>query len=143
MNQKKLLFLFLLFVSCSLISVHAITRPDTLSLGNLRVAIHPSAKPILEKEWAMLGANKKFVGMMKEKMRLFFPLIEPILKEGNIPDDFKYLCVQESSLNPNAVSTSNAVGYWQLKLETAKDVGLKVNKEVDERRHLFKNLANS
>lgn len=137
MNQKKLLFLFLLFVSCSLISVHAITRPDTLSLGNLRVAIHPSAKPILEKEWAMLGANKKFVGMMKEKMRLFFPLIEPILKEGNIPDDFKYLCVQESSLNPNAVSTSNAVGYWQFKLETAKDVGLKVNKEVDERRHIM------
>lgn len=137
MNQKKLLFLFLLFVSCSIISVHAITRPDTLSLGNLRVAIHPSAKPILEKEWAMLGANKKFVGMMKEKMRLFFPLIEPILKEGNIPDDFKYLCVQESSLNPNAVSTSNAVGYWQFKLETAKDVGLKVNKEVDERRHIM------
>ncbi|MHA8062078.1 LysM peptidoglycan-binding domain-containing protein [Aquirufa beregesia] len=137
MNQKKLLFLFLLLASSAFFTVHASTRPDTLSLGNLRVAIHPSAKPILEKEWAMLGANKKFVGMMKDKMRLFFPLIEPILKEGNIPDDFKYLCVQESSLNPNAVSTSNAVGYWQFKLETAKDVGLKVNKEVDERRHIM------
>ncbi|MHA8068720.1 LysM peptidoglycan-binding domain-containing protein [Aquirufa ecclesiirivi] len=137
MNQKKLLFLFLFLVSCSFITIHAGNRTDTLSLGNLRVAIHPSAKPILEKEWAMLGANKKFVGMMKDKMRLFFPLIEPILKDGNIPDDFKYLCVQESSLNPNAVSTSNAVGYWQFKLETAKDVGLKVNKEVDERRHIM------
>ncbi|MHA8099841.1 LysM peptidoglycan-binding domain-containing protein [Aquirufa aurantiipilula] len=137
MNQKKLLFLFLFLVSCSSITVRASNRPDTLSLGNLRVAIHPSARPILEKEWAMLGANKKFVGMMKDKMRLFFPLIEPILKDGNIPDDFKYLCVQESSLNPNAVSTSNAVGYWQFKLETAKDVGLKVNKEVDERRHIM------
>lgn len=137
MNQKKLLFLFLFLVSCSSITVLASHRPDTLSLGNLRVSIHPSAKPILDKELAMLGANKKFVGMMKDKMRLFFPLIEPILKDGNIPDDFKYLCVQESALNPNAVSTSNAVGYWQFKLETAKDVGLKVNKEVDERRHIM------
>ncbi len=137
MNQKKLVFLFLLFVSSYHFSLQASLRPDTLSLGNLRVAIHPSAKPILEKEWAMLGANKKYVGMMKEKMRLFFPIIEPILKDGNIPDEFKYLCVQESALNPNAVSSSNAVGYWQFKLETAKDVGLKVNKEVDERRHIM------
>ncbi|RXK52468.1 LysM peptidoglycan-binding domain-containing protein [Aquirufa rosea] len=137
MIQKKLLFLFL-WLSCYISnSLIARTPTDTLSLGNLKVAVHPSAKSILEKEWAMLGANKKFVGMMKEKMRLFFPLIEPILKEGNIPEDFKYLCVQESSLNPNAVSTSNAVGYWQFKLETAKDVGLRVNKEVDERRHIM------
>jgi len=111
--------------------------PDTISIGNVRVAIHASAKPIFDKEFAMLGANKKYVASLVDKMRLYFPVIEPILAKGNIPDDFKYLCVQESSLNPNAVSTSAAVGYWQFKLETAKDVGLKVDQEIDERRHIL------
>jgi membrane-bound lytic murein transglycosylase D len=111
--------------------------PDTISIGNVRVAIHSSAKPIFDKEFAMLGANKKYVATLVEKMRLYFPVIEPILAQGNVPDDFKFLCVQESALNPNAVSTSAAVGYWQFKLETAKDVGLKVNHEIDERRHIL------
>ncbi len=111
--------------------------PDTISIGNVRVAIHSSAKPIFDKEFAMLGANKKYVASLVDKMRLYFPVIEPILAQGNVPDDFKYLCVQESSLNPNAVSTSAAVGYWQFKLETAKDVGLKVDQEIDERRHIL------
>lgn len=111
--------------------------PDTISIGNVRVAIHASAKPIFDKEFAMLGANKKYVASMVDKMRLFFPVIEPILAQGNVPNDFKFLCVQESALNPNAVSTSAAVGYWQFKLETAKDVGLKVDHEIDERRHIL------
>jgi membrane-bound lytic murein transglycosylase D len=111
--------------------------PDTISIGNVRVAIHASAKPIFDKEFAMLGANKKYVASLVDKMRLYFPVIEPILAKGNVPDDFKYLCVQESNLNPNAVSTSAAVGYWQFKLETAKDVGLKVDQEIDERRHIL------
>ncbi len=113
------------------------TVPDTISIGNVRVAIHASAKPIFDKEFAMLGANKKYVASLVEKMRLYFPVIEPILAQGNVPDDFKFLCVQESNLNPNAVSTSAAVGYWQFKLETAKDVGLKVDNEIDERRHII------
>ena len=29
----------------------------------------------------------------------FFPIIEPILKENGVPDDFKYLAVIESNLN--------------------------------------------
>jgi len=85
----------------------------------------------------MLGTNKKYVASQVDKMRLYFPVMEPILANGNIPLEFKYLSVQESSLNPNAISTSNAVGYWQFKLETAKDVGLKVNDEIDERRHIM------
>lgn len=110
---------------------------DTLSIGNVRIAIHASAKAIFEKEFTMLGANKRYSTALLDKMRLYFPVIEPILKQGNIPDEFKYLCVQESALNANAISTSAAVGYWQFKLETAKDVGLQVNQHIDERRHII------
>ena len=47
---------------------------------------------------------------MKRAYR-FFPVIEPILKRHNIPEDFKYLCVIESNLM-NVTSPAKAQGYW-------------------------------
>lgn len=67
----------------------------------------------------------------------FFPVIEPILKKNEIPDDFKYLAVIESSLT-NAVSSAGARGFWQFMPETAKERGMEVNDVVDERYHLEK-----
>ncbi|MCF8257124.1 MAG: lytic transglycosylase domain-containing protein [Flavobacteriales bacterium] len=67
----------------------------------------------------------------------WFPIIEPILKEYGVPDDFKYLAVIESGLM-NTVSPSGAVGYWQILEPTAKEYGLEVNTEVDERYHVEK-----
>ncbi|RZJ68395.1 MAG: lytic transglycosylase domain-containing protein [Flavobacterium sp.] len=66
-----------------------------------------------------------------------FPVIEPILKKFNVPDDFKYLAVIESGL-VNAVSPAGARGVWQFMPETGKERGLEVNDVVDERYHLEK-----
>ena len=71
----------------------------------------------------------------------YFPLIEPILREQGVPDDFKYLAVVESYLNPRVVSPAGAVGIWQFVEDTAKECGLEVNSEVDERRHVQKATA--
>jgi len=65
----------------------------------------------------------------------FFPVIEKILKEEGVPDDFKYLCVAESNLE-NVISPAKATGYWQFLESTAKSFGLQINDEVDERYHL-------
>lgn len=62
----------------------------------------------------------------------WFPIIEPILKKNNIPDDFKYLAVIESGLM-NVVSPSGAKGFWQFMPRTAKGMNLEVNEFVDER----------
>ena len=67
----------------------------------------------------------------------YFPIIEPILKKNNIPDDFKYLAVAESGLT-NAVSPSGAKGFWQFLKATGKEYKLEINKEVDERYNLEK-----
>jgi len=67
----------------------------------------------------------------------YFPIIEPILKKHNIPDDFKYLAVIESGLS-NAVSPAGAKGFWQIMEKTGQEYGLEVNSEVDERYHLKK-----
>lgn len=66
-----------------------------------------------------------------------FPIIESILKKNGIPDDFKYLAVIESGL-VNAVSPAGARGVWQFMPDTAKERGMEVNDNVDERYHLEK-----
>ena len=68
----------------------------------------------------------------------YFPIIEPILRREGVPDDLKYLAVIESSLNPLAKSPAGAVGLWQFMQTTAKEFGLEVNPEVDERYHIEK-----
>lgn len=62
----------------------------------------------------------------------WFPVIEPILKKNNIPDDFKYLAVAESNLE-NVISPAGATGFWQFIKSAATEYGLEVNNEVDER----------
>ena len=67
----------------------------------------------------------------------YFPLIEEILAKNNIPNDFKYLAIIESGLE-NVVSPAGASGFWQFMKGTAKDYGMEVNSEVDERYNLEK-----
>jgi len=66
-----------------------------------------------------------------------FPIIEPILQQYGVPDDFKYLAVIESALL-NATSSSGAKGVWQFMPDTAREKGMEVNELVDERYHLEK-----
>lgn len=75
--------------------------------------------------------------LILKRANRYFPIIEPILKENDVPDDLKYIAVIESSLT-NVVSPSGAKGFWQFLGGTAKDFGLEVNDEVDERYNLEK-----
>ena len=68
----------------------------------------------------------------------FFPILKPILEEMGVPEDFLYLAVIESSLNPKAQSPAKAAGLWQIMPATAKEFGLEVNADVDERFDIVK-----
>lgn len=70
--------------------------------------------------------------IIKRANRLF-PTVEPILKECEVPDDFKYLMIIESNGDPEALSPSKAAGPWQFLEQTGREYGLEVNTEVDER----------
>ncbi|MDG1902359.1 MAG: lytic transglycosylase domain-containing protein [Bacteroidales bacterium] len=72
-----------------------------------------------------------------KKSQRWFPVFDSILSANNIPQDFKYLAVIESALS-NVTSPAGAVGYWQFLKGTAKENGLEVNKEVDERYNVIK-----
>ncbi len=72
-----------------------------------------------------------------KRARRFFQEIENILAENGLPSDLKYLAVAESSLT-NAVSPAGAKGIWQFMKGAAREYGLEINNEVDERYHLEK-----
>jgi len=67
----------------------------------------------------------------------WFPVIEPILKKNNIPDDFKYLCVAESNME-NVISPAGATGFWQFMKEAGQKYGLEINSLIDERYDVWK-----
>jgi len=113
--------------------------PDNVSFAGEKMPLEQfDVKEALDRE---LLSNSYFHSQTIRYIKLvprYFPVIEPILKEMGIPDDFKYLAVAESGFNPKAISPAGAVGFWQFLDVTAKEYGLEVNKEIDERYHVEK-----
>jgi len=68
----------------------------------------------------------------------YFPVIEERLKANGMPDDLKYVCVAESSLQQNAMSGVGAASFWQFMKDTGPRYGLEINDEVDERFNVVK-----
>lgn len=79
--------------------------------------------------------SKTLLGFKKSAR--WFPLLDSILKSQDVPSDFKYLALIESDLS-NAISPAAAVGFWQFLAETAKEHGLIVTDQIDERYHVEK-----
>src|SRR5699024_3905346 len=75
--------------------------------------------------------------LLLKRANQYFPIIEPILEKNGVPDDFKYLAVAESGLD-QVVSPAGATGFWQFMKDTAREYGLEVNSNVDERYHIEK-----
>jgi membrane-bound lytic murein transglycosylase D len=107
---------------------------ETVPIGNFDVWESFDRELLVNTYW-----HSQTILFIKRANR-FFPVIEPILQEYGIPDDFKYLALAESGLT-NAVSPAGAVGFWQFLRGTAIDYGLEVNDEVDERYHLEKSTV--
>jgi hypothetical protein len=74
---------------------------------------------------------------MIKKSNRWFPQMRPVLEEYGIPEDFLYLSMIESGLS-NSRSPKEAVGFWQFLPSTAKELGLEVSSQVDERYHPVK-----
>lgn len=131
--KKGLLLIFLFaFVQLS----YAQEVPSRLQLGNMELKLSNSLRNELRKQAGQLSRYPKYFNIKLTKAKLYFPIIERIFREENVPDEFKYLAIQESALIPDAVSSSNAVGFWQFKIEAATEVGLRVDRQVDERMNI-------
>lgn len=115
----------------------AIHAPNIQFAGE-SVPIHiDDVKERFERELLVTGYRHSNTFLMLKRKTRWFPVIEPILAEEGVPDDFKYLCVAESGLD-NVTSPAGAKGFWQILSHTGKEYGLEINSEVDERYHVEK-----
>jgi len=103
-----------------------------ISLGD------PEIRQSLEKELLIAANNIPQVILWMKRSAQYFPHIENILKQENMPLDLKYVPVVESALLSGSNSSKGAVGYWQFLESTGKRYGLRIDDAVDERRNVFK-----
>ncbi len=139
--MKRILTLttFISFISISALLGQAPAVPNvprSVGFAGMNIQLDEDARAVVQSDVKALLTNKKFWEAKLDRCLLFFPIVEGVLIDEDVPIDFKYLAVQESNLQPDAVSASNAVGFWQFKKETAVDYGLRVDDQVDERKNI-------
>jgi membrane-bound lytic murein transglycosylase D len=113
--------------------------PDKLSYCGEEIDLNVSdIRERFERElYIYANLNYQIMFYLKRAPRIF-PYMEGQLKANNMPDDLKYLAVVESDLIPVLISARGARGLWQFMPETAKEYGMRVTDNIDERMHLDK-----
>ncbi len=115
------------------------SMPDSISFCGERVPLERrDIYEALDREMVVNTFAHTNTILILKRMTRYFPLIESVLKEEGVPDDFKYLAVAESNLYDIARSPVDAIGLWQFLKTTGKEYGLEVNDEIDERYHIEK-----
>ena len=118
--------------------IYAINLPKKINFANENVPLDQfGIRERLDQELLINTYWQSKTILLIKRANKYFPIIEEILKENNIPDDFKYLAVAESGLE-NVTSPSGAKGVWQFLEKTGLEYGLEINSEIDERYHLEK-----
>ena len=110
--------------------------PAELEFADLVVRINPQARREIQLDVDAQYRNPAYFKVKQDRVNLYMPIIERELRNSGVPLDLKYLAIQESGLIGDAVSTSNAVGFWQFKQGTAEEVFLRVDNQIDDRKNI-------
>ena len=86
------------------------------------------------------SAREHMVAELEEGTR-YEPMIRAKMRAGGLPEDMYYLALIESGFDPNAYSRAAAVGMWQFMASTGRDLGLRVDWWIDERRDPVKSTS--
>ena len=109
--------------------------PNTLFLCGEAVPLERRhVREMLDRELTIAVWDRAQVFMWLKRAGRFFPHIEQRLAEEGLPDDLKYLAVAESALIPYIRSPRGAMGHWQFMPGTARQIGLRKDRWIDERR---------
>lgn len=136
LSSLSLTFLMGYLLWGQVIYAQPITVPSKLRFTNMQLYITPEAKEEIQKKVTSLTRSAKHYQEIFDRVNLYMPIIERVLQEEGVPEDFKYLVIQESTLLGDHISESNAVGFWQFKKEAASEVGVRMDRYIDERMHI-------
>ncbi len=126
----------LLFSGAAALYAQAPEVPHKMQFAGMTLTLRDDARRDIQKDVDALTQYSRYFIMKVERAKTYFPFIEKIFAEEGVPQDFKFLVLQESALVADAVSVSNAVGFWQFLDFTALEMGLRVDKDIDERMNL-------
>lgn len=112
--------------------------PQKMKFADLNLSLNNGARNYIADFIAKLKKSPTYFNKLVDRAALYMPMVDQAFDEVGTPTDLKYIIIQESSINGDAVSKSGAVGYWQIKEPAAREVGLTINKYVDERRHIYR-----
>jgi len=116
--------------------VFSIDLPKSIDFSGEKISLNENdLKERLDRELLVNVYWQSNMFLMIKRSNKYFPIIEKILKEEGVPNDFKYLAVIESGLQ-NVRSPKGAKGIWQIMYNTGRELGLEVNSNVDERYNL-------
>ncbi|WP_192085320.1 lytic transglycosylase domain-containing protein [Algoriphagus sp. Y33] len=138
--MKKTQITYLIFILLVLFGRESMAQipqvPAELEFADLIVRINSQARREIQLDVDAQYRNPSYFKIKQERVNLYMPIIERELRNAGVPVDLKYLVIQESGLIGDAVSTSNAVGFWQFKQGTAEEVFLRVDNQIDERKNI-------
>ncbi len=134
--MKIIVLLLFLGMGLQVVGTDAPTVPNTIHFAGLNLKLSDKARKKIQAEVNALTRYPKYQQIKIDRLQIYFPIIERIFMEEGLPEDFKYLVLQESALISDAVSTSNAVGFWQFKRDAGTEVGLRIDRNVDERLNI-------
>jgi hypothetical protein len=122
----------------SLYTIKSFKLPDSLTFAGEEVPLYNfDTKESLEREILTSAYRHSSTILIIKRANRYLPVIEKILLENNIPDDFKYLVAAESEYS-NMISPVGATGFWQIMATTGREEGMEINSVVDERYNLEK-----
>ena len=122
--------------SDTLYNIQSFKLPDEVIFAGERMPLENfDTKESLEREILISAYRHSSTILIIKRANRYLPIIEKILKENEIPDDFKYLVAAESEYS-NMVSPVGATGFWQIMAETGREQGMEINTVVDERYHV-------
>ena len=118
--------------------IHGVKFPESIDFAGESVPLQDAdVKERLDREFLVNTYWQSNALLLIKRSEKYFPIIDSILEAQGIPSDFKYLALAESGLE-NVVSPAGATGFWQIMKNTAREYGLEVNDQIDERYHLIK-----
>jgi hypothetical protein len=119
-------------------SIQSFKLPEDVTFAGERMPLENfDTRESLEREILTSAYRHSSTIMIIKRANRYLPVIEKILKENNIPDDFKYLVAAESEF-ANMISPVGATGFWQIMPETGREEGMEINTVIDERYSLEK-----
>lgn len=114
------------------------TVPEQVAICGMEITLDEKARDQIREYMSQIFQSPIHFNKMVQRADMYMPFIEEAFEDVDIPLDLKFLAIQESGLRASVISTSNAVGFWQFKEGSGKEMGLMINGEIDERMHIYR-----